>query len=106
MSQVRAVEWTKAASKILFPALPPAEHSLKQLRHRLLGVEISKGPVRTSDWGAMALSEEQVRYAAADVEHLLPLAKALRQQLIEVGREGIFDQVCAYLPVAAELGNR
>lgn len=100
---VNSVECTKAASKILSPTLPPAEHSLKQLLRRVLGVEISKGPVRTSDWGVTALSEEQVRYAAADVEHLLLLAEALKQQLVEVGRDRLFAEVCAYLPVAADL---
>ena len=100
---VRSVECTKAASKLLFPDLPAAQHSLQNLVHRVLGIEISKGSVRTSDWGAPNLSVEQMRYAAADVEHLLHLAEVLGQRLTATGMRPLFDEICTYMPVDAHL---
>jgi Ribonuclease D len=100
---VTSVECTKAASKLLFPDLPPAQHSLQSLLHSLLGIEISKGSVRTSNWGVPELSAEQTRYAATDVEHLLGLAEALGQRLVQAGVRPLFDDVCAYIPVDAQL---
>jgi ribonuclease D len=44
-------------------------HGLKDLCREMLGVELSKQQ-QSSDWGASELSDEQKRYAAADVEHL------------------------------------
>lgn len=102
-TSVRSVECTKAASKLLFPELPPAQHSLQSLLRRLLDIEISKGSVRTSDWGAPKLSAEQTRYAATDVEHLLVLADVLGQRLVQAGVRPLFDEVCAYMPLDARL---
>ncbi|WP_265443865.1 ribonuclease D [Flexivirga meconopsidis] len=102
-ASVRSVECTKAASKILFPDLASEQHSLRGLLHRLLDIEISKGSVRTSDWGTPQLSAEQMRYAATDVEHLLVLAELLGQRLVEAGVRPLFEKVCAYMPVDAQL---
>src|SRR5438067_2339874 len=44
-------------------------HGLRDLCKDLLGVELSKQQ-QSSDWGAPALTEEQLRYAASDVLHL------------------------------------
>ena len=44
-------------------------HGLKDLVRELLGVELDKTE-QSSDWGAPALSETQLRYAARDVAHL------------------------------------
>ncbi|WP_408636787.1 3'-5' exonuclease family protein [Occultella aeris] len=54
--RVSAAACTKAASKILQPTLPAHEHSVQPLLRRTIGVEMSKGSVRTSDWGAGDLS--------------------------------------------------
>ncbi len=58
--RARSVACTKAASRLLDPNLPAADHSLQALLRRHLGVTVAKGSVRTSDWGAPVLSAEQV----------------------------------------------
>ena len=55
---------TKIASKIARTYTD--RHGLKDLTRELLGVEISKQQ-QSSDWGAGALSEAQLAYAASDV---------------------------------------
>jgi ribonuclease D len=94
---------TKAASKILAPDADPAEHSLQPLLMEVLGVEITKGRARTSDWGSDHLTDEQIAYAAGDVEHLLDLYAVLRRRLDNAGLSDLFTQVCAYLPIDAHL---
>jgi ribonuclease D len=59
--------------------------SLGVLVERLLGVRLAKGD-RLTDWTARPLRDEQCRYAAADVEHLLPLRDVLVEQLAAAGR--------------------
>ncbi len=51
-------------------------HGLKDLAKELLGVDLSKQQ-QTSDWGAPALSEPQLAYAASDVLHLHALKDKL-----------------------------
>lgn len=49
------------------------------------GVTLAKGETRT-DWTRRPLAAQQLRYAAEDVSHLLPAARALRARLAELGR--------------------
>lgn len=102
--EVRAtnVRCTKIASKLLAPQSPSSEHSLAALCTRHLGVSLTKGTVRTSDWGAAALSDEQIRYAAADVDHLLDLYDVLEGRLARAGLSALYDQYCAFLPTRTE----
>src|SRR6201985_3651602 len=58
---------TKIASKLARTYTD--RHGLKDVARELLGIEISKTQ-QSSDWGANALSQEQVSYAASDVLHL------------------------------------
>ncbi len=51
----------------------------------LRGVDLPKGETRT-DWLRRPLSEAQVRYAAQDVAHLLPMQEELAASLEELGR--------------------
>lgn len=102
-SPVRSVACTKAASRLLDPNLPSKDHSLQPLLQRHLGVTVSKGAVRTSNWGAEALSEEQLAYASGDVIHLLDLHDALSQRLDVSGLAELYSRVCAYMPVDAHL---
>lgn len=99
----RSVACTKAASRILEPERPTRDHSLQSLLSRRLGVRISKGPVRTSDWSVETLTAEQLAYAAADVEHLIDLYESLIVELRNRNLEEIYGQVCLYLPVDAHL---
>ena len=70
---------TKIASKLARTYTD--RHGLKDLTSELLGVELSKVQ-QSSDWGAAALSQEQVAYAASDVLHL----HALRARLEDILR--------------------
>lgn len=65
--------------------LGQANGSLKSLLDRYLNVSLPKGD-RLTDWLRRPLSEEQLRYAAADVDHLLELTDCLQGQLEEAGR--------------------
>lgn len=59
--------------------------SLASLTEKLLGVRLAKGD-RLADWTRRPLSDTQRAYAAADVEHLLPLHDVLTEQLDDAGR--------------------
>jgi len=86
---------TKIASKIARTYTD--RHGLKDLARELLGVEISKQQ-QSSDWGADALSEAQVAYAASDVLHLHALREKLNGILEREGRIGHARAAFAYLP--------
>jgi ribonuclease D len=92
-----AVMCTKVASKLIAPEAPNEEHSLQRLLARYMGVEISKGAVRTSDWTAGRLSPEQVEYAAGDVIYLPALLRALGGELDRLGRTWLYDRCCEFL---------
>ena len=70
---------TKIASKLARTYTD--RHGLKDVTRELLGIEHSKVQ-QSSDWGADALSQEQVAYAASDVLHL----HALRARLEDILR--------------------
>ena len=53
----------------------------------LTGVELAKSETRT-DWTRRPLSDEQLRYAAEDVEHLPEVARILGERLASLGRLG------------------
>lgn len=59
--------------------------------------------MRTSDWGAVELSDAQVVYATGDVAHLIDLHATLLTQLQTRGLSDLYYQVCEYLPVDAHL---
>jgi ribonuclease D len=66
--------------------------SLTSLLDRFLGVSLPKGD-RLTDWLRRPLSGEQLRYAAADVDHLLELTDILQDQLMAEGRlEWAFEE--------------
>lgn len=77
-------------------------HGLKDLCAELLGVTISKQQ-QSSDWGAADLSEEQLRYAAADVLHLHALRERLDPMLAREGRSELAAATFAFLPTRARL---
>ena len=65
--------------------LGQANGSLKLLLDRYLNVPLPKGD-RLTDWLQRPLSKDQLRYAAADVDHLLELTDSLQEQLRAAGR--------------------
>ncbi|MCT1458956.1 ribonuclease D [Aestuariimicrobium sp. p3-SID1156] len=101
--RARSVLCTKAAARLISPTSPPREWSLQYLLWQTLGIELSKGPVRVSDWGAKELSDEQVAYAAADVEHLLMLSDRQTLQLQSQGLWEDYLEICNFMPLEAVL---
>ena len=68
-------------------------HGLKDLVREVLNIDLSKQQ-QSSDWGATALSEAQLAYAASDVLHLHALRERLDAMLAREGRtelaQGLF----------------
>lgn len=77
-------------------------HGLKDVCKDLLNVEISKQQ-QSSDWGANALTAEQIAYAASDVLHLHAVREKLDAMLAREGRTGLAQACFDFLPVRAAL---
>lgn len=78
------------------------KHGYKDLCKELLGVDISKQQ-QSSDWGAAALSKEQMDYAASDVLYLHQLREKLDVMIAREGRQELLEACCHFLPFRAEL---
>lgn len=91
---------TKIASKLVRTYTD--RHGLKNLLDELLGVDISKQQ-QMSDWGATALSEAQLAYAASDVLYLHKLREVLVERLDREGRTELAASCFAFLPTRALL---
>jgi ribonuclease D len=91
---------TKIASKLARTYTD--RHGLKDLTRELLGVDLSKQQ-QSSDWGASALSEAQLAYAASDVLHLHALRIRLDAMLARENRDQLARAAFAYLPERARL---
>lgn len=102
----RSVRCTKVASKLLRPKDPNSEHSLAPLLRRYIGVRLEKGSVRTSNWAAEELTEEQITYAAKDVLYLLDLLDVEQQLLAEDDLLNLYEACCQFLPWRAQLDLR
>lgn len=102
-----SVRCTKVASKLLDPRAPNEIHSLQSLALRYLGVSLTKGQVRTSDWTSPELNPDQLAYAAGDVLHLPALLAAMSEALRATGQADLYDACCSFLParVMLELGD-
>ena len=78
------------------------KHGLKDLCKELLGVEMSKQQ-QSSDWGAPALTPEQIEYAASDVLHLHRLKAEMERLVAREGRADLMDACMRFLPDRAAL---
>jgi ribonuclease D len=78
------------------------KHGLKDLAREILGVDLSKQQ-QSSDWGADALSDPQVAYAATDVLHLHALREKLDAMLAREGRGELAAACFRFLPDRARL---
>lgn len=78
------------------------KHGLKDLARELLGVDLSKQQ-QSSDWGAEALSDAQVAYAATDVLHLHALKERLDTMLAREDRAGLAAACFGFLPARVRL---
>jgi len=77
-------------------------HGLKDITSELLGVNLSKQQ-QSSDWGADALTPEQLEYAASDVLYLHRLREVLTFRLAREDRTAIADACFRFLPARAKL---
>jgi ribonuclease D len=68
----------------------------------LLSVDLSKEQ-QSSDWGAPALSEKQLAYAANDVAYLHRLKEVLDGMLAREHRTTLAKACFEFLPARAEL---
>jgi ribonuclease D len=91
---------TKTASRLVRTFTD--RHGLKDLCKELLGIELKKEQ-QSSDWGAAELTQEQLRYAAADVLHLHALKAVLDEMLTREGRMALAQACFDFLPDRAEL---
>ncbi len=91
---------TKIASKMVRTFTD--RHGLKYLLQDLVGVDVSKQQ-QTSDWGAPALTEAQLDYAASDVLYLHRLKAELDARLAREGRTALAQACFDFLPARAEL---
>jgi ribonuclease D len=73
------------------------KHGLKDLVREVLGIEVSKQQ-QSSDWGADALTDAQVAYAASDVLHLHALKERLDVMLAREGRADLAAACFRFLP--------
>lgn len=98
--QVEPIFCTKIASKLA--RTYSSSHSLKDLVKELEAVELNK-TAQISDWGsATDLSEEQLRYAANDVLHLLSLRNKLTTMLKRENRWELAQKSFQCLPTIVE----
>ena len=96
----RPVYCTKIASRLVRTYTD--RHGLTDLVRELLGVEISKQQ-QSSDWGAPALTQAQIDYAASDVLHLHAVKEKLDAFLAREGRADLAQSCFAFLPTRARL---
>lgn len=73
------------------------KHGLKDLVREVLGHDLSKQQ-QSSDWGAAALTDAQVSYAASDVLYLHALKERLDVMLAREGRDKLAEACFRFLP--------
>jgi ribonuclease D len=78
-----------------------AQAGYNGLLHDVLRVRLPKTASFTR-WDARPLTEEQLRYARGDVEHLLPLADDIRARLEATGRVGWAREECRTIALATD----
>src|SRR3954452_6515150 len=78
-----------------------AQAGYNGLLHDVLRIRLPKTASFTR-WDARPLTDEQVRYARGDVEHLLPLADEIQRRLIERGRLGWAREECVAIAEATD----
>jgi DNA polymerase I-like protein with 3'-5' exonuclease and polymerase domains len=95
---------TALASRVVY-AGGRVDHDLAAVVQRELGRVLDKGE-QASDWSRPELTLEQIAYAAADVEVLLPLADALRTKAAERKVDAVVDlEMRCGVPVAHMAAN-
>ncbi|MGC6511789.1 MAG: ribonuclease D [Parvibaculales bacterium] len=91
---------TKIASKLARTYTD--RHGLKDLCRELAGIDLSKQQ-QSSDWGAVELSEAQLKYAASDVLHLHTLKDRLEAMLVRESRKDMAEACFDFVLVRAAM---
>src|SRR3954469_21326784 len=78
-----------------------AQAGYNSLLHDVLRIRLPKTASFTR-WDARPLTDEQVRYARGDVEHLLPLADDIQRRLSERGRLEWAREECVAIAEASD----
>ncbi len=78
-----------------------AQAGYNGLLHDVLRIRLPKTASFTR-WDARPLSDEQLRYARGDVEHLLPLADDIRARLERTGRVDWAREECVAVALASD----
>ena len=91
---------TKIASKLVRTYTD--RHGLKDITRELLNIELSKEQ-QSSDWADEKLSEDQLKYAAADVLNLHDIHRKLQAMLIREGRLELAQACFDFLPTRTQL---
>src|ERR687893_780081 len=78
-----------------------AQAGYSGLLHDVLRIRLPKTASFTR-WDARPLTDEQVRYARGDVEHLLPLADQIRERLLASGRLEWAREECRAIAAATD----
>ena len=76
-------------------------HGLKDLTRELLNIELSKEQ-QSSDWADEKLSEDQLKYAAADVLNLHDIREKLQAMLVREGRLELAQSCFDFLPTRSQ----
>jgi putative DNA primase/helicase len=99
-----SVSDTMLAAQVFYAGKFNLDVSLQGLLEKLLEVKISKEE-QTTHWGVDPLSDVQLAYAAADVEHLHELAEVLRTRVRKsAGLEEVLNLENEMVKVVAEMG--
>ena len=93
---------TMIASRLLTNGIPNLKHGLDALVQKHLDIEMSKEQQR-SDWSADVLTEEQLRYAAKDVEVLPELDLLLERKLMSEQLNLAYTLECKAIPALAQM---
>ena len=96
----RPVYCTKVAAKLVRTFTD--KHGLKDVAREVAGIDMSKAQ-QSSDWGAAALTDAQIQYAASDVLYLHQIKAGLEAMLVREGRMALAEACFGFLPVRAEL---
>jgi ribonuclease D len=78
-----------------------AQAGYNGLLHDVLRIRLPKTASFTR-WDARPLTDEQIRYARGDVEHLLPLADDIQRRLVEKGRLEWAREECVAIAEATD----
>ena len=93
---------TMLASRLLSNGIPGMKHGLSDLMKRHLNIDLSKEQ-QLSDWSAEKLSEDQLIYAARDVEALLELDVLLTKKLLIGNLNIAYALECRAIPALAQM---